>query len=101
MTATDRVGHCAVCGSVTPADGDQGGVRAGKLLCADCSRQTFEYAAECLDCDWTYQRAGSAFNWYNTRLRVQQEGNNHETEMSMFENETHETVWRKIDGGGD
>lgn len=96
MAATERTGHCAECGSETPADGERGGVCAGRLLCTDCADAEVVFHAQCLDCDWSATIDGRAYNWYHLRQRAQHEGNNHEDKQRVFEDESHETVWRRV-----
>ena len=69
----------------------------GRLLCGDCADKGVVFVAECLHCDWTYQHHQPEYNWYQAQVRVQQEGNNHESEQKVFEDKTHETVWRRYD----
>lgn len=91
-----NTGHCAECGRESITCGDRAGVRAGRLLCSDCADRDVVYHTECLSCDWEYSITESAFNWYDARLRVQQEGNSHEDEKRVFAEENHETVWRRV-----
>lgn len=92
-----RTGCCARCTEETIADGKRAGPRAGRLLCADCADKGVVYVTECLDCGWTYRQEGPEYNWFHIRQRVQQEGNSHESEKKAFEDESHETVWRRYD----
>lgn len=93
---TERTAHCAECGKEAIADGERAGVRAGRLLCSDCADRHVVYVVECLDCDFEHSCEDSAYNWYHARQRVQQEGNSHENRKQSFENENHETAWRRV-----
>lgn len=93
----ERAGHCAECGDYVAADGVQSGVMGGRLICRDCSGVQVAFVVECLDCDWEYRCQDRTTNKYDARMRVQQEGNNHETEMDAFEDESHETAWREVE----
>lgn len=94
--AETRRANCAVCGEDVECDGDTAGVLGSRLLCEDCCREPVLFEAQCLDCDWDYRCEDTESNRYHARVRVQQEGNSHESRMS-FEDESHETVWREID----
>lgn len=94
--ATERGASCAECGNHAELDGENAGIRAGRLLCRKCADRDVVYVVECVDCDWEYAFRDFMFNWYHTRQRVQQEGNSHEDRNRVFEDEKHETVWRRV-----
>ena len=97
MSPTDeRTGHCGGCGSETIADGERAGIRAGRLLCSECADREIVFHAECLDCEWEFTSNGAMFDWYHIRQRAQQEANSHENQKRVFENESHEAVWRRV-----
>lgn len=94
----ERGAPCAQCGEFWPADGQEAGICAGRFLCHSCAAEYVVYVGECLDCGWEFECRDRESNWFHARTRVQQEGNNHETRVA-FDDETHETVWRVVDGG--
>ncbi|ELZ96630.1 hypothetical protein [Haloferax sulfurifontis] len=89
-----RGAPCANCGDYAPFNVGRAGPRSGKMLCDDCADDSVAYIVDCLDCEWSYTCEEPRYNWYHAKIRVQQEGNTHETEQRVFENESHETVWR-------
>lgn len=94
-------GHCALCGEVTATDAPRTGIRAGRLLCANCAVREVIYTAECIHCEWTHTCAGPAHQWYHLRQNAQQAANTHEKEMYHFEDERHLTAWRYLGTGDD
>jgi len=96
VSAVERSGTCACCGQIVEADNKTAGPFAGRFLCEDCWGEEMVFVTECLDCDWSYQAEGRQSDHHDLRIRVQQEGNSHESEMSTFEDESHETVWRRL-----
>jgi len=94
--SVQRSGTCACCGEVVEADNETAGPFAGRFLCEDCWGEEMTFVTECLDCDWTYEAAGRQSNHHNLRTRVQQEGNSHENKKRVFDDESHETVWRRV-----
>lgn len=73
------------------------GPRSGKMFCDDCADIEVTFVVDCLDCNWHYSCTEPLYNWYDAKIRVQQEGNTHEAEKKTFEDEKHETVWRRED----
>jgi len=93
-----RTDVCSECNTETVADGERAGIRGGRLLCSDCADLEATFVVECLDCDFRCVQESPLFNWHATQQRVQKEGNNHEEEKRVFEDESHETVWRRANG---
>lgn len=96
MAAISRSGNCAVCGDRFECDEKTAGVLGSRLLCEDCTDEPVLFQSQCLDCEWDYQCEDREANRHHARVRVQQEGNSHESRMSL-DGENHETVWREID----
>lgn len=88
-------GTCIACRETVPVDGKQAETFASQVVCHDCMDVAVVFLAECLDCDWDYRCEERVTNRYHARVRVQQEGNAHESKMN-FRDESHETVWREI-----
>lgn len=97
VEAFARSGHCCACGETVVVDGESAGVICGQLFCKGCLGREAQFVTECLDCDWTYTAEGRATQRYHLRMRVQQEGNGHEDEHRVFDDDpNHETVWREV-----
>jgi predicted amidophosphoribosyltransferase len=94
---TDTTATCAGCGEEYEHDGETAGALGGRFLCEDCTRKPVVFEAECLDCEWAHRVEGHEAELYAARQRAQQEGNSHESSMQLTEDESHETVWRRVD----